>query len=232
VIGDLTDPSREWFRGVEVFIHLASHTPNPPYASLSESIYWNVFLPIKCAELAHDAGVNKLIVAGSMFEYGLSWKTCEYLDVNSPLMPNNSYGTSKASASVAFEGFSREKKIKLKLLRFFQVFGEGEQSNRFWPSLKAAALAGDDFPMSHGQQIRDFINVSDLSRILVRELDFDRVEAGVPTVKNISMGDSKTLLEFAEYWWAVFNARGVIRPGLIPYRNEELMRLVAKIESK
>jgi nucleoside-diphosphate-sugar epimerase len=227
VIGDLKDPQPKWFSETQVFIHLASHTPNPPYASLSECLYWNVFVPIKCAEMANNAGVNKFIVAGSMFEYGLSWMTHECLDIYAPLKPNNSYATSKASASVAFEGFSREKKIQLKLLRFFQVFGEGEQSNRFWPSLRAAAIAGDDFPMSHGQQIRDFINVSDLSKTLVRELDFEAMEDGVPIVKNISMGDVKTLLEFAEYWWKTFNAKGALRPGMMPYRKDELMRLIA-----
>jgi dTDP-6-deoxy-L-talose 4-dehydrogenase (NAD+) len=122
--GDLSKPNSDWFNGIDVLVHLASHTPNPPYAELAECIYWNVYAPLKVFELARSLGVTKFIAGGTMFEYGIASNAVEYLEVDTPLKPNNSYSTSKASASLAFEGFSREKNVSLKLLRFFQVYGE------------------------------------------------------------------------------------------------------------
>ena len=47
--------------------------------------------------------------------------------------------------------------MRLSIHRIFQVFGEGEHETRFWPSLHRAAQAGDDFEMTLGEQVRDFI---------------------------------------------------------------------------
>jgi nucleoside-diphosphate-sugar epimerase len=64
------------------------------------------------------------------------------------------YPASKAAASIAFTQWSIENQLKLKYLRIFQVFGEGEAESRLWPSLRKAALSGNDFDMTHGEQIR------------------------------------------------------------------------------
>mgnify|MGYP007004043600 CR=1 FL=1 len=44
-----------------------------------------------------------------------------------------------------YRELAREHGHQVKLLRIFQVYGEGEQATRLWPSLRKAALAGDDF---------------------------------------------------------------------------------------
>ena len=48
-----------------------------------------------------------------------------------------------------------EKKIEVIVLRPFEVFGEGQHESLFWPSLQKAALAGEDFAMTAGEQFRD-----------------------------------------------------------------------------
>lgn len=40
VEGELDDDYQALFLDVDVFIHLASHTPNHPYDDLSQCIYW------------------------------------------------------------------------------------------------------------------------------------------------------------------------------------------------
>ena len=54
-------------------------------------------------------------------------------------------------------------------MRIFQVYGKGEASERLWPSLIRAAKNGDDFEMTKGEQIRDFIDVRKVSEILLNE---------------------------------------------------------------
>jgi nucleoside-diphosphate-sugar epimerase len=79
------------------------------------------------------------------------------------------YPTSKAAASTATIGLANTTKANLFLGRIFQVFGEGEAENRLWPSLRKAALAGEDFPMTPGEQIRDFIPVEDVAARFLAE---------------------------------------------------------------
>ena len=53
----------------EVLIHLAAHTGNVPYDTLSNCLRWNLIATLDLFELARQANVHKFIVAGSCFEY-------------------------------------------------------------------------------------------------------------------------------------------------------------------
>ncbi len=208
------------FHNTDVFVHLASHSTNPPYDNLDNCLYWNVLAPIKLASQAASEGVENFLIAGSCSEYGVSAEDGE-LSVSSPLEPNLSYSTSKAASSIAFKGLCRDLGLKLRLLRFFHVFGEGEPENRFWPSLKKAALAGNDFSMSEGDQIRDFIHVRDVSKALVKALDFSDIKKGIPHVAHVASGNPQTLLDFAKSQWRELNGCGELNTGQIPKRRNE-----------
>lgn len=225
--GALDEDYRAHLKSADTLVHLASHTPNPPYDTLDRCLYWNVDASIKLALDSIEAGVKNLLVAGSCFEYGSAAYRYEKLTSETPLEPMLSYPTSKAAASIAFLGLAREKNIKLRLMRIFQVYGEGEQESRFWPSLRKAALEGEDFPMSEGEQVRDFINVTDVAKSLVAALRFDNVQPGSPKVEHIATGNPQTLIEFAKEWWARWGATGELLPGRVPYRHNEMMRIVS-----
>lgn len=231
VDGALDTDLGEHLPGVDVLVHLASHTPNPPYAPLDECLYWNVYAALKLARQALAHGVHRYLVAGSCFEYGRAAERYDAIPTDAPLQPALSYPTSKAAASTAFEGFAREHGVQLKLLRIFQVYGEGEQATRLWPSLRRAALAGDDFPMSAGEQIRDFIRVEDVAAAFVRALDFADAVPGLPMVSHVASGRAQSLLQFACHWWQQWNAAGLLIPGAVPYRPNEIMRLVPAVRA-
>lgn len=229
VEGALDGDYKDALRGCDVLVHLASHTPNPPYDSLLNCLYWNVQASVALAEQAREVGLRRYLVAGSCFEYGRAAALYERIPVSAPLAPTLSYPTSKAAASVAFQGFAAQHQVYLKLYRIFQVYGEGEQDTRLWPSLKAAALRGADFPMTAGEQVRDFINVADVAAAFVAGLDFDTSVAGQPEIRHIASGQPQTLLAFSQHWWEHWNAKGVLRPGAVEYRPQELMRLVPEV---
>lgn len=226
--GDFTDV----LSGCEVVVHLASHTPNPPYDRLETCLYWNVQAPIRLMEQARQAGISRFLCAGSCFEYGRSAERFSEIPVDAPLEPTLSYPTSKAAASVAFIGFAAEHNVKLKIYRIFQVFGEGESETRLWPSLKRAATAGTDFPMTAGEQLRDFINVTDVAAAFVAGLDFTGASLGRAIIANIASGRPQSLASFAKYWWSEFGAVGQLQLGKIPYRYNEVMRLIPKLEER
>ena len=225
--GNLMTDHSNVLKNCDLLIHLASASTNPPYAPLSDCIFWNVLAPIKLAELALDCGVNEFIVVGSVFEYGDLNEASDGFRLTSPLNPKLSYPTSKAAASIAFSGLCRERLAKMKILRLFHVFGEGELESRFWPSLKRAAEAGLNFEMSAGEQVRDFMNVSEVCDEILRQLDFQAVVMGEPVLKHIASNSPQTLLSFAKFWWKKFGATGVLKVGEVPYRPNESMRIVS-----
>ncbi len=232
VDGPLDGDYAEALASCEVLVHLASHTPNPPYDTLETCLYWNVVATVRLFEQARLAGITRYLCAGSCFEYGRAAERYQRIPVTAPLEPTLSYPTSKAAASVALIGFAGQHQIKLKIYRIFQVFGEGEQASRLWPSLRAAAAKGTDFPMTAGAQLRDFINVTDVATAFVRSLDFSGVQPGVAHIANLGTGKAQSLADFAQHWWTQFGATGELRLGQVPYRNNEMMRLVPEIEDE
>lgn len=225
VEGSLEDDFGALWARQDVLVHLAAHTANPPYADLPTCLRWNVLAPLALAEQARRGGVQRFVVAGSCFEYGHA--AGEAVRPQDKLAPNNAYASSKAAASVAFLGWAREHRLQLQLLRIFHVFGEGEPERRFWPALRRAALAGEDFPMSPGEQLRDFVPVEEAARQFVAALDFDDVPAGRPRQAHVATWQPQSLLAFARHWWQAWGATGQLQPGALPYRAGESMRLVA-----
>jgi nucleoside-diphosphate-sugar epimerase len=219
----------EDLRGCEMLVHIAAHSANVPYDTFSECLRWNVLEPCILFEKAMAAGVRRFVVAGSCFEYGRSGEQFEFIPPDAPLEPAQSYPTSKAAASIALAGLAREKKAELLILRIFQVFGEGELESRFWPSLRRAALAGEDFPMTAGEQVRDFVPVATVVEKFVAALARTDLRAGKPKIENVGTGRPQTLRTFAEFWWQHWNAKGNLKIGATPHRVGEVMRYVPKI---
>jgi nucleoside-diphosphate-sugar epimerase len=235
---DAFAPDIEWLEGtlekippdsfdqVDALVHLACHSANAPYDSLSRCMYWNVAASIGLAELASEAGVRHFLVAGTCFEYGLSADLHAFLETDTPLQPVLSYPTSKAAASLGFSALCRARGLQLKILRIFQAFGEGEAESRFWPSLRRAALSGKDFPLSPGEQLRDFIAVEDIARQILGHLDFSHSQAGIPEIHHVASGQYRSLADFARAWWMHWNAPGQLLLGALPYRPGEQMRII------
>jgi nucleoside-diphosphate-sugar epimerase len=229
IVGELDGDFSNELQGCDILVHFAAHSPNPPYDTLEKCLYWNLTASIRLFNQAYEAGIRKFLVAGSCFEYGKSGERYEFIPVTAPLEPTMSYPTSKAAASTAFYGWGVEKNVKLQILRIFQVYGEGEQASRLWPSLRKAALAGEDFPMTEGEQVRDFINVKDVANLFVEAARFESIEAGIPEIKNVGSGKPQTVRQFSEFWWNHWNASGVLTIGAKPYRTNEVMRFVPEL---
>lgn len=216
--------------GCDAVVHLAAHTPNPPYAPLDECLYWNVFATIRLLQQAASLGVKNVIIAGTCFEYGAAADGLDFVDPATEMKPSLTYPISKAAATTACLGLARHLDLRLQVLRIFQVYGDGESPARFWPSLRAAALEGRDFSMSAGVQVRDFVPVTIVAQQFLQALTFKGVEPGRPHLRNIGTGRGQSLLDFARHWWALWQATGKLQPGQRGLRPNEIARLVANID--
>jgi nucleoside-diphosphate-sugar epimerase len=216
--------------GCDAIVHLASHTPNPPYAPLDECLYWNVFATTRLLQQAAAQGVCDVLLAGTCFEFGAAADGQEFVHPATEMRPSLTYPISKAASTTASLGLARHLGLRLQVLRIFQVFGEGEAATRFWPALRAAAFEGRDFAMSAGVQVRDFIEAPRVASQFLQALDFTSVEPGCPHLRNVGTGEGQTLLKFAREWWAASGATGQLKPGQVGLRPGELARLVANVD--
>ena len=220
--------------GCNALVHLAAFGASPQTGcdNWEASFRWNVTASLNLWRTAVECGIRHFIVCGSCFEYGRSGERYEFIPPDAPLLPTGAYATSKAAASIAALGLAVDKSLHLAVLRLFHVFGEGEHPSRLWPSLKRAALAGEDFPMTKGEQVRDFVPVDRVAQRFLEVLDRGVASAGCPVVENVGTGQSQTLRAFAEGWWQQWQAKGQLRLGEIPYRAGEVMSYVPMIEIK
>jgi nucleoside-diphosphate-sugar epimerase len=219
---DLTD--------CEIMVHIAAAGVNPAENSWEKLFYTNVMESLKLWLVADSANVKRFVICGTCFEYGTSGESYEFIPANAPILPVGPYAASKAAATIAAISAAVQRNWQLVVLRPFHVFGEGESDLRFWPSLRKAALAGDDFPMTKGEQVRDFVPVEEASRQLLNACSI-LPAAGQPEIRHIGTGHPQTLRNFAHHWWTHWNAKGNLMFGTIPYRQGEVMRYVPDASS-
>ncbi len=227
--GTLEDSYADDLLGCDAFIHLAAVGVNPQQATWENCFRWNVMASLQLWRQAVNAGVRRFIICGSCFEYGRSAEKYEFIPTNAPLEPTGAYHASKAAASMAALGLAVDSDLELLVVRPFHVYGQGEPMSRFWPALKQAALCGEDFRMTDGQQVRDFTPVELVARIFADTVNDPQVESGRPEIRNIGTGKPQTLREFAEKNWDEWGATGRLIFGDIPYRENEVMRYVPEV---
>lgn len=229
IYGDYDIEDANIFKDCNSLVHIASHSTNYPYDSLENCLMFNVTKPLEFLQKAKTSGIKNFIIIGSGFEYGMSGEKYNYIPTNAPLIPKMTYSVSKAVGYLVFSQWALENRLKLKYLRLFHVFGEGESNNRLWPSLKNAAKTGADFKLTAGEQIRDFSHVSDIANKIINELKLFDFDSGETIVKNIGSKNIKSVKEFTEFWWKKWNAKGKLIFGSEDYRDDEIMRFVPKL---
>ena len=179
-------------------------------------------------ELAKAANAS-LVIAGSYAEYGLSALRYSEIPVDAPLEPTFPYAASKAAAGMLAMSYARSEKTSLSYLRVFNAFGHGQYKSNLWPSLLNAAQNGNDFEMTLGEQIRDFISVDEVANLFLDEARALSSGDHVVSARNIASGKPQSIRQFCEFWWKEWKAIGKLQIGALPYREGEVMRYVPKI---
>ena len=154
--GDLTSDYHNALSVCDSFVHLSAYGVSSNSDNWTSCFKFNLHQPFFLWRNAISANINRFLIVGSCFEYGYSSQLYDFIPPTAPLLPVTAYASSKASASSAIHSLSLNHQLSTIIARPFHVFGDGEASSRFWPSLKSAALSGSDFPMTRGEQIRDF----------------------------------------------------------------------------
>ncbi len=214
--------------GCDVLIHIAAQGVSPQPTDWITAHEINVLHSIRLIHTAIEAGVPHIIACGSCAEYGSSGTEFDEIPPDAPLRPIGPYASSKAAFSVSFQAMARSFPAAFTLIRPFHLYGEGQHPANFWPALKKAASAGEDFSMTAGEQVRDY------QLVTAAAADFLAAAESFPEKKqarvlNIGSGKPVTLREFASEQWKLWEAPGKLIFGAHPYRENEVMRFVPKL---
>lgn len=230
----MTEVTTADLKGCDILVHLAAAGVSPQDSDWPTLFQTNVTDSLTLWLQAVKAGIKRFVICGSCFEYGLSGERYDFIPVDAPLEPTTPYAASKAAATMVAMALAHEQHLSLIVARPFHVFGVGQHEKNFWPSLRTAALAGEDFPMTLGEQIRDFTPVEDVAaRFLDESFQlFSTSESQrfpSPRIVNVGFGHPQTLHHFAKSCWNKWQASGKLLLGDIPYRPNEVMRYVPKV---
>ena len=215
---DISNPPSDMFDQLgrpDVLIHLAwGGLPN--YRSLH---HFEVEVPAQYRFLkgAVQSGLRAMLVTGTCFEYGMQSGP---LDETIPATPDNPYGLAKDTLRRQLGQLQREIDFGLTWARLFYVYGDGQSPNSLYSQLRRSALAGEAlFPMSKGEQLRDYLPVSTVARHLVA-LATKHCDAGIV---NVCAGQPISVRSLVEDWISQHGWTIVPELGRYPYPDYEPM---------
>ncbi len=199
----------------DILIHLAwGGLPN--YRSRH---HFETELPAHYAFLRHmvEAGVQSLAVAGTCYEYGMHSGPIREDALAVPVTP---YGLAKHMLRQQLEYLQRDHPFDLAWARFFYMHGDGQAPTSLLPQLRSAVGRGDAaFPMSGGEQLRDYLAVDEAAGHLV-SLALSGKNAGIV---NISSGKPRSVRALVEQWLKDHNWNIDLALGRYPYPDYEPM---------
>ena len=164
-----------------------------------------------------DGGLRNLTVAGTCFEYGMR-TGCLYEDMETE--PSSPYGRAKDLLRQRLQAYQEEAPFQLTWCRLFYMYGDRQPAKSIFPQLRDAASRGDEtFPMSGGQQIRDYLSVEAVANSVVT-LALRQEDMGVV---NVCSGRPVSMQTLVETW--IRENGWEIKPefGVYPYADYEPM---------
>jgi nucleoside-diphosphate-sugar epimerase len=199
----------------DVLIHLAWNGLSN-YRSLD---HFEIELPAQYRFLKTlvEQGLQSLVVTGTCFEYGMQSGP---LSPSIKTAPENPYGFAKDILRKQLEYLQSEYTYNLTWARLFYIYGEGQSDNSLLPQLrKAVELGKKQFNMSGGEQLRDYLPVTEVARQLVKQ-SLDRKKYGI---LNICSGKPQSVRSLVESWIRENNWQISPSFGHYPYPDYEPM---------
>ena len=198
----------------DVLIHAATC-----YDRLGEGIHavykTNVGLPMLLIEAAETAGVPLMV------------------NTDTSLPPEiNAYALSKRHFAEWARRIAERGAIRVLNVRLESVYGPGDDDTKFITQLLRALLRNDaEFPLTPGEQARDFIHVKDAAEAYLRLLEH-AAETTQPSwlEAGVGSGRSVTIREFSQLARKLSGATTQLNFGAKPYRSDEIMVTKADVE--
>ena len=188
----------------EAIIHLAVAGATDPFLPLETALRHNLYGTLNLLQAACEPSpiVQKIIVGRTPGE-----KTAM-----------NIYAASKAAAWNFCQMYARTQQWPIVGAMIFQAYGWRQSEQTLVPSAFRTALAGEDFPMTGGEQRRDWVDVRDVVAGIVAMLS---AELAHGTTVELATGELTSVAEVVQKIYALVNGKGRPLIGALPNRPGE-----------
>jgi nucleoside-diphosphate-sugar epimerase len=207
----------------EIF-NLSGYISHAPLASDGRAVYEQHLTGLLNILDAIDVvSLKGFVQVGSSDEYGAAPAPQSETMRESPIAP---YSAAKVAATHFVEMLARTTHFPGTVLRFFLVYGPGQDNQRFLPQIIRGCLNNMEFPASEGRQLRDFTYIADVVEAMLLAAQKPLAHG---KVLNIASGQPLSIRQVVE---SVVRQCGSGKPqyGKIAYREGENMALFADVQ--
>ncbi len=185
----------------------------------------NPFLPVETA-LRHNVNGTLNLLRACFEKQGMDGP---FIVARTPgeEQPSNTYAASKAAAWQFCDMYSRSAGWPILGATVFQAYGSGQPPNTLVTSAARAALNGEPFPMTSGEQKKDWIYIEDVVRGLVAVLETE-LPPGITV--ELGTGQATSVRAVVEKIFALAGGGGQPQPGTLPDRPGEPEEQIADSE--
>jgi UDP-glucose 4-epimerase len=203
-------------------IHLAgSKNRINDVTKYSDSYNDNVTMSLNVIHACRSlVGFKRMIFLGTCDEYGHA--PAPYSE-SQKTVPTGAYGLSKLAVTQILCGLFHSHQFPSVVLRPSVIYGPGQGKEMFLSALIQSLLAGNDFPMTAGEQRRDFVYIHDVIEAIVKVIEAGEHVNG--ELINIGAGVSHRVRDVAYKVADLIapDSRRLIQLGAVEYRRSEVM---------
>lgn len=182
----------EQIESIDCFIHLANLVYVPGSYQDPEKYYRiNYLTTLNALEICRK--YNARLVYASSYIYGAP----QYLPVDEkhPICPFNPYAQTKVICEKLCEGYHRDFKVKISILRPFNIYGVGQKGMLLIPEIIGQLKEGKkQIQLKAATPRRDYVNVVDVAGAFVSCIN----DTNDYSVYNVCSGESISVKEITE----------------------------------
>lgn len=176
LICDITKPNKikkKFISNLDYIINLGGYVDH----SKKKKTYYSHYEGCKNLANAYlNQNIKLFIQMGSGLEYG---KLQNASKENSNCFPKSVYAKAKYKATKFLLNLYKKKNFPVIILRLYQAYGPYQEFNRLIPFIIFNSLKNKKFLCSEGEQIRDFIFIDDLVKIIFKILNKTKLKGNI-----------------------------------------------------
>jgi nucleoside-diphosphate-sugar epimerase len=210
-------------RNIHYVINLGGYINHASYSNGGSGVYDVHFNGVRnLIDCLNKSKIKGFVQIGSSDEYGDN--SAPQIETQRE-MPISPYSCAKVASTHFLQTLYRTEMFPAVILRPFLVYGPGQSEERFIPQIIKGCINNQKFPVSKGEQLRDFCFIDNFVQAIFSALDNNNVHG---EVINIASGKSISIKQVIN---AIVDIIGSGEPqfGQVAYRNGENMALYADI---
>ncbi len=180
----------------------------------------NVEYTLDAVSAAKEFGCKTFIGAGSQAEYG---RYEGVLTADTPVFPENGYGIAKLCAGQMSREYAHQLGLKHIWIRILSIYGPNDGAQTMVMSTIEKLKNGRQAEFTKGEQLWDYLYSADAAEAF--RLLGEKGKDG--KVYVLGSGQTKPLYEYINIIAEQLNGEKLIKLGVIPYSEKQVMHLCA-----